>query len=246
MIAGDMGHECDMLDCPHRVIADKLATSSSPESQVNIVRALTLSATAQGGTSSTLVSAADPIAYLAAFYGDSEKVRPFPYIKTRPYRTDFDALTGDNQVWIALVQLIVLEWDDTPLDEQVERINRLAKLLHTPFLATYSGNKSIHAQIFVKPFAKNAQEYADGCFGLLAYLAEEMPNDFHYAEALSDVPLEKRSLYPDPAMFSGNSRYTRQPWGTNANGNRQSCRVIWPKETELLDIKTIIIPKVQL
>ena len=246
MRAGDLGYECIMQDCPHRVVADKLETSSSPESNVNLVRAFNLTASAHGGISTTLTPTDNPIAFMDKFYWDPEKARPYPFVKTRGFRVGFESLAAHEQSWYDPVQIIVFEFDYTPLTEQVMRIDRMAKVLHTPLLATYSGNKSIHAQVFVKPFAKNSQDYTDGCFGLLAYLAEEMPNDFYYAEALSDVPIEKRSLFPDPAMFSGNSRYTRQPWGTNANGNRQSCKVIWPKETELLDIRPLIIPKGQL
>jgi len=166
------------------------------------------------------------------------------YCQLQPLKPTLDSVKSEFIEYRVPVQRIDFEWDDTSLEVQLKLMDKMASLIHTPSFAVFSGNKSYHYNMFFKHFANNAEEYEDHCFGLLAYFAEVLPDDFLYATNKNDVPKEKHHLLPDFSMWKGGSRWTRQAWGTNTKtGQRQRAKIYHNRHTELQDISNFCIKK---
>lgn len=151
---------------------------------------------------------------------------------------------AESIAWYAKVMKIVIEFDYTKIEVQVDRAQKVANLIDTPMFAVMSGNKSVHLYIYFQPFAKNPSGYKDACFGLYAWLCEQLPSEFKYYDPDDVIPKEDRPFVPDFSMWQGSSRWTRQAQGYNKETNqKQFYKIYHNRSTPLQSITDFSISK---
>jgi hypothetical protein len=183
----------------------------------------------------------DPLDIMKNHFGTGKnEMNAFPYVKILPFVERPTSLTGDQQRFDATTQQIVFEFDRGSLEFQKERILAVSKHVPSPMYYTYSGNKSLHCTTWFKHFANSAEEYKHACFKYYAWLCREFPGYFYYSEATKHDEGVNLELIPDISMFSGSSRYTRQPFGMNENGTLQKATILHGSSTPLIDLKDLI------
>jgi len=170
-----------------------------------------------------------------------------PYIKIIPYIDTANSLKATQQDFTAVIQAIVLEYDNDSIGHQLERAKAIAELLGCPIQLVYSGNKSIHIIIWAHHFADNAEQYWLMAMSLYWELSRALPHYFYFAtnETRDSVPDAEKHNLPDISMFS-KSRSTRQPMGRReVTGTLQAYTVLKSfKEGTLL--KPLISPVIEL